>query len=319
MKTKSCIGAALLILVAVGCQKNEVESPDSKFPMDYYIGLKGGAINQVINHEFLDKMNENLEMNGLNYRVAIAELITAAGSNEMGRTVYSKYVGNKQLDADFVPNDQRREWTLDGTKITYAIDQTLTDAEPTGDLINAEQANTAIERAFSSWESLKSSEIGLTKKNDIGEDIGIVAFLEELGGSPFVFADIQIAGWGDIDFDEGILGVTFTFIFIDDEGNPTDIDNNMKVDAAFREIYFDPSWEWADNGIDGIDVESIAVHEIGHGLSQGHFGTVFVDQKGYLHVTPRAVMNAFYFGQFRILQKTDIAGHSSIWSDWPMK
>ena len=138
-------------------------------------------------------------------------------------------------------------------------------------------------------------------------------------GCPYVFADIQHTGFSDIDFADGIFGVTITFVFIDDEGNVTDIDNDGKDDVAFREIYYDPSWIWADDGGPDIDVESVAVHELGHGLSQGHFGKVAINKNGKILVSPRAVMNAFYSEPYRELTGTDKAGHCSIWAEWPNK
>ena len=39
-------------------------------------------------------------------------------------------------------------------------------------------------------------------------------------------------------------------------------------------------------------IETVAAHEVDHGLSQGHFGKVFFDKKGNLKVAPHAVMNA---------------------------
>jgi hypothetical protein len=163
------------------------------------------------------------------------------------------------------------------------------------------------------------SNLPITKNPDFGLDIGVVAFLNGLGGSPFVFADVQHAGWRDINFAGGILGVTFTFIFIDDDGNPVDQDNNGLADVAFREIYYDPSFGWADDGVDDndIDVESVAVHEAGHGLSQAHFGTVRLKNDGSLKASPRAVMNALYSEPFRALTGTDNGGHCSNWANWP--
>ena len=313
-----------VFFIAVSCQKNELENqleqPELKSPDEYYVGLKGATI-PMLTPERLEKMNKKLESEGVNYRVAMAELITT-GSVEnigLGHLVIAKDLGNKQLDVDFAPGDPRRAWSDEsGTKITFSIDQTG-DATPSGGLLNAEEGTEAIRKAFKTWDDVQSTEIGLTEVDNGGEDIGIVAFINNIGGSPYVFADIQIAGWGDIDFELGVLGVTYTFLFIDGDGEYTDINHDKKYDAAFREIYFDPSYEWANGGMNGIDVESIALHEIGHGLSQAHFGTVFFDKKGELRATPRAVMNAYYFGTFRNLQKSDIGGHSSIWANWPNK
>ena len=65
------------------------------------------------------------------------------------------------------------------------------------------------------------------------------------------------------------------------------------------------------------DVETIALHEAGHGLSQAHFGTAFIDNgSGQLHFAPRAVMNAAYSGIQNSIDQTDNAGHCSIWANW---
>ena len=104
----------------------------------------------------------------------------------------------------------------------------------------------------------------------------------------------------------------------------TDIDNNGRADTAFREIYYDPfvgffgpPRVWADDGVSNIDVETVALHEIGHGLSQAHFGKVFFDNKGNLKFAPKAVMNAVYVGPQRTLLGTDGGGHCANWANWP--
>jgi hypothetical protein len=66
-----------------------------------------------------------------------------------------------------------------------------------------------------------------------------------------------------------------------------------------------------------IDVESVAVHEAGHGLSQAHFGKVWLKNDGSLERSPMAVMNAIYSEPFRPLAGTDNGGHCSNWAQWP--
>ena len=83
----------------------------------------------------------------------------------------------------------------------------------------------------------------------------------------------QVApGGGDF-----ILAVTFTIIFTDENGNPVDTDNNKKADVAWREIYYNDAFSWNDGS--AYDVETIALHEAGHGLSQDHFGKAFLSGK----------------------------------------
>lgn len=268
----------------------------------------------------LDGVNAFLESEGEDYRAVMAEYMTAAqGSEEAGRTVFFNNVGNKQLTADFVPFDARRSgWSgsVSGADddITYAVDQ-VDAATPNG--VSGAATTAAIDRAMATWDNANCSDLPIVKNPDFGIDMGLVAFLNGLGGaSPFILADIMHAGWTDIDFSGGIIGVTYTFIFIDGGGNPTDIDNNGKLDVAFREIYYDPSFSWAING--NIDVETVALHEAGHGLSQAHFGKLHrTDANGLFHFSPRAVMNAGYTGPQQSLAGTDNAGHCSLWGSWP--
>lgn len=266
----------------------------------------------------MDRVNLALELQGASYRVAMAEYVTASGSGEAGGTVLARDVGNKQLATDFVPSDDRRSWSGPagpGTdNITYAIDQTIDAVPPFGGLTAAE-TTAAIHRAMATWNQVACSNLPIEPVADFGLDLGIIAFLNGLGGSPFIVADLMHAGWRDINFAGGVLGVTFTFVFIDDDGNPTDIDGDGREDVAFREIYYDPSWSWQINA--NIDVESVALHEAGHGLSQGHFGTISLKNDGRLQASPWAVMNALYAAPQQRLYGSDVGGHCSLWARWP--
>lgn len=250
------------------------------------------------------------------YAVFSAEYLTTGESAEVGRTIFFSNVGNKQLAADFVPGT-----SLDGTDaVSYYIDA----KRPSMDLAPTVTA-AAITRAMNTWNGVICSDLGIyqipfSKRNTTG-------FISELfgfGGSLNYVADVVHAGWLGAEFfdlvgPQGstyILGVTFTIIFTDDNGNPTDVDNNGKLDVAWREIYYNDAFAWADHA--HYDVETIALHESGHGLSQEHFGTAFLDSgTGKLHFSPLAVMNAAYSGIQTQIGETDNAGHCSIWSSWP--
>lgn len=272
----------------------------------------------------MDGINAVLEATDASYRVGMAEFVTADAADEMGNTVLSKVVGNKQLTFDFVPFDPRRApWSgpVGGgmDDVTYAVDQT-DDAVPRYGGLTAAETTAAIDRAMATWDRAQCSSLPITLKRDPaddGIDIGLVAFDMGLGGSEAIVADIQHAGWGDMDFFGNLLGVTFTFMFIDGAGSVTDIDGNGKLDVAFREIYYDPSWHWSVDGIHHVDVETVALHEAGHGLSQGHFGKVWRKNDGSLVASPRAVMNDTYGGPLTDLLGTDNAGHCSNWASWP--
>ena len=258
------------------------------------------------------EINARLETQGADYRVDYAEYITPDDSGEVGQTVFVNDRGNKQLGHHFVPGDPRRGG---GTNITYRVDQ----AEGAIDGLTTAQTTAAVDRAMTTWQDVNCSVIPITKLADIpGLDLGVVEFLLGLGGQPFPAADITHAGWLPSGIlPNNVIGVTFTFIFVVG-GNPTDIDNNGKLDVAFREILYNDFFTWRINN--NIDVETVALHEAGHGLSQAHFGKIFqTDANGKFHFAPRAVMNAAYSGVQQDVRGTDNGGHCSIWAAWPNK
>jgi hypothetical protein len=257
------------------------------------------------------QVNAQLESSGADYRADHAEYITDLdGTNEAGQIVFFANVGNKQIAADFVPGDPRRGGA---TNITYIVDQ----AEGNVDGLTTAQTTAAINRAMATWEGVNCSNIPITALPNIpAADIGVIEFLNGLGGAPFVFADLTHAGWVPAGtFAPGVIAVTFTFVFVG-PGGPTDIDNNGKADVSFREILYHDAFAWNING--NIDVETVALHESGHGLSQAHFGTLFqTPSNGKFHFSPRSVMNAGYTGVQQNLAGSDNAGHCSIWGSWP--
>src|SRR5690606_30507576 len=95
-----------------------------------------------------------------------------------------------------------------------------------------------------------------------------------------------------------------------------DTNNDGRTDAAWREIYYNDAFLWRDGSTDAVD--TIALHEAGHGLSHAHFGQASVtNANGKLHPAPRAVMNAAYSGVQTNISGTDNGGHCSNWGSWP--
>lgn len=258
----------------------------------------------------VDAANAGLEAAGANVRVGIAESFSAW--DEMGQTIFFNNVGNKQLGADFVPDDARRAAWSNGSNpdITYVV-------QGVGDASNLSLAVTtaAIDRAMATWDALTCSDLPIAGLPPFAGELGIV----ENGFTVPILADITHAGW--IPLAPPTLGVTFTLIFVDptQPGTPpTDVDGNGKLDTAIREIYYSSLFLWADDGASNIDVETVALHEAGHGLSQAHFGKLIqTTANGQFHFAPAAVMNAGYTGPRRGLLGTDNGGHCSNWSSWP--
>jgi hypothetical protein len=266
----------------------------------------------------MQSINAQLAAEGAMYRVEVAEWLAAPDTGAIGQTVFFEDRGNKQVPHHFVPADPRRGGFID---IAYIVD--TFDGE-TASGVGAADTTAAIDRAMATWDTVRCSNIPITNLGAFPVDLGLVQSFLGFGGASAVFADITHAGWlprGFFDLllpmgGDFILGVTFTFVFVGADGNPTDINGDGKADAALREIYYNDNFSWAINA--NVDVETVALHEAGHGLSEGHFGEAFVtDANNKLHFAPRALMNAGYSGVNQQVTATDNGGHCSIWANWP--
>jgi hypothetical protein len=303
-KLKRIPGAVAMLLVAIACENQDADQnliPIDDSPVFMELQRSSGSARTA---------EEG------NFAVFTAEYLTTQESGQIGRTVYFSNVGDKQLSADFVPG-----LSLDGTdNVSYYVDQN----RPSADLPVA-NSSAALIRAMNTWDGITCSNLGLTQvPSNALIRTGYVSALLGFGGSYGYTADVVHAGWLPSAFfnflaPQGstfILGVTFTITFTDDEGNPTDLDNNGKADVAWREIYYNDTFTWRIGN--HYDVETIALHEAGHGLSQDHFGAAFASPgNNTLHFSPRAVMNAAYSGIQTQIGETDNAGHCSNWASWP--
>jgi hypothetical protein len=288
--------AAITLFTSSSTARTRATTSQEQSASDHIMALMGAV-------------NAQLESSGSIFRVEYAEYTTLDDSAEIGQTVFFNNRA-KQLGAHFVPGDPRRGGRAN---ITYLVDQ----AEGAIDGLTVAQTTAAIDRAMATWNGVNCSTIPITKLPDIpGLDIGLVESSFGQPGGPFFLADITHAGWIPANvLPPNVLAVTFTFIFLAG-GAPTDIDNNGKSDVAFREILYNDSFLWAINS--NIDIETVALHETGHGLSQGHFGKAFrTEANGKVHFSPRAVMNAAYSGVQQSPAGTDNGGHCSIWGSWP--
>ncbi len=302
---KRALAILTLALFTSACQELGPAAPEIDAPA---MSVSGSSPEAYLT-ELAGVVNAALEARGEAYRLDHAEWLSSG--NAVGTTVFFRDVGNRQLPADWVPGDPRRGG---GTNITYRTDQFDGATSDGVTPIPIAMTTAAINRATQTWENVTCSTIPLTGLANIpGLDLGVVEFFfTPFGGFPAVVADITHAGW--IPLAPGILGVTFTFVFI----APPDLDANGKPDTAFREIYYNLNAPWGINTVIPFDVETVALHEIGHGLSQDHFGMLFrTDANGKFHFAPRAVMNAAYTGVQQNIGRTDNAGHCSLWGSWP--
>lgn len=262
------------------------------------------------------QINAQLRAQGLNVSVEQIEFFTIGGGRPVNRL--------HQTGAHWVANDPRR--LADGDNITYLVD--LSEGATTSGLSSA-QTEAAIDRAMATWNSQEKclDNVDIVKRPDSGADPDIFDSFFGYGGfgNPFL-ADIVNAGWYPRSFFEaaggpgggdGILAFSVSFVFNDENGNPSDIDGDNHLDVALNEVYYNdnfgnpggtaPNNPWGINvPLPGVDVETVALHENGHSLDLGHFGP-----------PPAAVMNPIYAGIRHQPMPVDHAGMCTVWGSWP--
>jgi hypothetical protein len=280
----------------------------------------------------LAKIQAGLVANGIN-NVALATAEVSVAVDSAGWQGSTTLIANNRtltLNSAFVPSDPRRGGSAN---ISYLVDESNLSAvsrsatNPRFTLTKTELMP-EIDAAMLRWQNQPycgAPAINKVAYTGADPDLidGIVFQDPSRIGTPF--ADITQAGWLPRAFFDAlapngsasILGVTFTFIFTNADGNPTDIDHDGRADVAFREIYYNQRFFWTTdaNFPGGIDIQSVATHESGHAYGLGHFGKVFIDNSGVIKYSPKAVMNAVYVSSFRDLTGTDNASFCQLWSN----
>ena len=305
-------------LIAFSCQENgEMDNPVGEQLVAEQIEFRENPFGIIP----INQSNPNARVeSGTSLILHSVSYITTPGSNQMGKTIFFTDRGNKQLETDFSP---LVPW--DGTpSIDYFVDDVRAPST-----IDFATAKSAINRAASTWDAVNCSDFGLSQSPSLPFPLGFIALISGYPSLDFPPSEVNHLGWLPADFWEDlapggsgfILGATFTLTYVDGDGAPLDTNNDGKTDVAFTEIYYNDYFTWGDgsNDPETIDVETIALHEMGHGLSQAHFGEVFVTKSGKVQFAPRAVMNAAYSGIQTQIGSTDKAGHCSIWGNWPNK
>lgn len=256
----------------------------------------------------IDDANGGLKAQWMDLRVEQVEVLSLSQGRAAARLHSQPY--------RWVANDTRR--AADGLHLSYLVDPER--GAPASSGLTSEQAEGAVDRAMATWGGdLCLSRTGIEKRPSSGDDPTI--FDAELGfgglGS-WRAADVVIGGWMPPEFfdavvpdgGKSVLALSVTFIFVGADGKPTDLDGDGNMDTAANEVYFNDGFSWTVDGSEGtgkgFDVQTVALHEIGHSLGLGHLGP-----------PPAAVMNPVYAGPRPSLRPLDHAALCAVWASWP--
>jgi len=230
------------------------------------------------------------------------------------------------LPSRWVTNDNRRNWNgdndlndLDWLSFTpFAIANGSINTVP------------IYQSMYNKWEtggSCKTLNIDQTAYN---VSMGNPSLILGIGGPPAdqPLADVSVIGFlpaaifNEIFGSPNVLGVAFSFVFINPETGEPIKTTRGKEDKAFTEVWFNDGFTWSRGPAAGkIDLESVILHEFGHTLNLGHFGILqsfTTNGTTKLVYQPVNTMNAFYIGESRnFLGPNDKGNYCEAWGSWP--
>jgi Matrixin len=248
----------------------------------------------------LHDLNGTLRAEWMDLRAQEIELLSSKAKRTGGRIQPRAF--------RWVPNDPRRSSQgsdgsegSDSEALTYLIDES--EGVPSAG-VTAEQAQLALVRAAGSWGAVPCLGSGPERRPAPGGDPDLfdaVFGYGELGvpAADVTFAGFLPSGFFDLVAPPGgdVVAFAVTFVFVDQNGEPTDLDRDGYLDAAATEVYFNDRFLWSTEGLPGtFDLETVALHELGHALGIGH-----------VEPLAEAVMNPVYAGTRRELQPLDRA------------
>lgn len=288
---------------------------------------------------FLQELDNSLAAAGANYRIAKAELIVDPANWDGSSLTLLANDRSRGIGNEWVAQDPRRDGRVG---VTYALDPRQginpTTRNPDGSGLRQlpfPELEPFLEEAMTAWRDRSCSGAPITRvavpTNTDPDLIDNLVLGSDGARSYDQVSDIVQGGWQSPTFftrlagaaGNNIIGVTFTFHFVDSNGDPTDIDHNGKDDTGLAEIYYNTRFAWgASQALNVVDFFTILTHETGHSLGLGHFGKVFVTRKALadgfqltdIKYAPKALMNAVYVTGRTPILGTDNSSFCQIWS-----
>lgn len=250
---------------------------------------------------------------------------TAASASTTVETIDQQF--QSTLPSRWVTNDERRNWNGDNdlNDLDWLAFTPFAVANGTYDALPIYQS------MYAKWETGGSCKTLNIDQTPYDLSMGNPSLILGIGGLPpaeLPMADVSVIGFLPAPIFEAllgspnVLGVAFSFVFVDEvTGEPTKTTRG-KEDKAFTEVWFNDGFVWSDGAAPAaIDLESVILHEFGHTLNLGHFGILqsFTTNGTVKYVyQPVNTMNALYIGEPRnFLGPNDKGNYCEAWGSWP--
>lgn len=339
--------ASLLALATIAACADSPVAPGETPSSPSMAAASTGADEIAMVSPRLADLNASLARANSNVRIAKAELLMSAGWSGKSATVIFANDRVRGNGAEWVKGDPLRDGRLG---VTYQIAPEL-GVRPA--VINPDRATARLatfaelaqrtEEAMSAWRDRTCSDAPIVQV-PVPPNTD-PTFLDELiKGLPVSAnyaqtADIVHGGWQSQQFfrniaillnepptsGDAIIGITFTFTYVDENGDATDIDRNRKQDTGLAEVYYNARFVWDNSALFDlrvVDFYSIIAHESGHALGLGHLGKLFITapdardglQVADLKYAPKALMNAAYLAGRDGIAGLDNSAFCQIWS-----
>ena len=338
-------GSALLLAGVIACADATPVAP-TRAPTSASLAkaLAGGTDDRVLVSPRIAELNAQLAEAGAKVRLSKVELLRNSGWNGVSSTLIVANDRARGVGAEWVKGDPNRDGRLG---VSYQVVSASRPAVINPDRATARLATFAeldaqIEEGMDAWRNETCSIAPLTRVGvPAGTDPTVVdnLILGQSLANWVQSADVVQAGWYPGQFfraiaaffneppesGDGIIGITFSFVYLDANGNETDIDRNRKADIGLSEIYYNGRFVYDNSGLVDlrvIDYFSVIAHETGHALGLSHLGKIFVTGPAQrdgislsdIKYAPRALMNAAYIAGRNEIAGLDRSAFCQIWA-----